>query len=406
MSAALGRFLIWLPIFVGMFIISTVCLGRIAVDHDIDAAKRWYPSYSKVLLDNNEGLLKSDLTKQNAHDVQVNALSALRRAPLSYRPFVQMGIANLFFDEMSENRYLFEKTLERNRRNRLALNALVNIDVSEKNYTAAIQNLDVLLKLKGEKVAIDDYHNTLLFLSEDKEARDIIDQYLLKKPVWGKKFLNNRIGLMTDSNYLDVRRSLEFFTKSPSDTKGDRQLHTYFLKTLQRMQKIETAFEYWNTLNHGSNIKKQFTVFNPKFEKRDELAPFNWREFNKSKYFSELDQDGGLYASYADNTVRVLTEQILRLMPGQVYDLKIDANWSYRQRQGMFFWVLSCIPSDTIISGVNLDDSAKTNAGGQTVFQVPDQDCAAQTIRLVAKPGQYSQRIWSRTNSLDITLAQ
>ena len=405
MSAALRIFLIWLPIFFGMFVILTVCLGRMAVGHDMDSARRWYPTYSKVLLDNNASLLKSNLTRQEASEVQKNALEGLRRAPLSYRPFVHMGIANLFLNETSENRNLFDKTLERNRRNRLALRTLVNIDVSQKNYKNAVQNLDILLKLKGNKDLNDDYHKTLLFLSENNEAQENIDQYLLNKPVWGRKFLTNRIGLMTERNHLDVRRSLEIFTKNSSDTKGDSQLHAYYLKTLQRMQKIDSAFEYWKALHKDTIIEPQFAVFNPKFKKRDELAPFNWSEVNKPKYFSELDQGGGLYASYGDNGVRVLTEQILKLKPGQAYNLEIDANWSYRQRQGMFFWVLTCIPSDAVISGVNLDDAAKENSGGHHVFQIPYQDCGAQSIRLVAKPGQYSQRIWSRTNSVDITLS-
>ncbi len=406
MSSAFKIFIIWLPIFLGMFIISTVCLGRMAIGHDMNDAQRWFPNYSKVLLNSNERLLRSKMTRQDALEVQVNALKGLQRAPLSYRPFVQTGIANLFLDETSESRRLFEKTLERNRRDRRALRALVNIEVSQKNYTAAMQNLDVLLRLNGRKDQIDDYHNTLLFLSEDKEAQGVIDRYLFNKPVWGKKYLTNRIGLMTEQNYLDIRHSLEIFTQDSSDAKNDRDLHTSYLKALQRMQKIDSAFEYWKILHKDSIQTQQFTVFNPKFEKRDELAPFNWSDINKPKYFSELDQGGGLYASYGGNAVSVLTEQLLKLNPGQVYNLEIDANWSYRQRQGMFFWVLTCIPSDIVISGVNLDDAAKENSGGQAVFQVPYQNCGAQSIRLVAKPGQYSQRIWSRTNSVDITLAQ
>ena len=165
------------------------------------------------------------------------------------------------------------------------------------------------------------------------------------------------------------------------------------------------ALEYWKDLQGTVGDTNNYTVFNPTFEKRDEFAPFNWSVIDKRKYFSEIDQDGGLYASYGDSTARVLTEQILRLESGRDYKLDVNAEWSYKRRQGFFTWQVECFESSDIISEINMDETSKESSGGIINFTVPGE-CDFQILRLVAKPGQYSQRIWSRTKFVTITMLQ
>ena len=401
MISSLRIFLIWMPILLIAFVTFSTCMGRIAVEKEVQTAERWFPNYSATRFVKNNLLLRKKLTPGVAKEIQANAIAGLKQAPLSDFPFLHMGLANYSLGEGSDNRNLMYETLNRNERNRLALRTLVNIHGVQKNFGEAIKNLDILLKLKGSPSLIDEYQQALLVLSEIPEAMTDIEGYLKTRPIWGRKFLLNRIRKMTELNYLDVAQSIEVFTKEANQD-SDNVIHKNYLTGLQRMHKGDAAYEYWYSLIKPPKPSLPYTIFNPKFERRDELPPFNWREVDKPKFFSEIDEDGGLYASFADSSARKLSDQLLRLELGQAYRLEVDAEWTYRRRQGGFSWVLECVGSGAEIAIVAFDEEAKKNFGGRVDFRLPAKGCEAQTLKLIAKPGQYSQRIWSRTNSANI----
>jgi len=396
------NFLIWLGLFLIGFVIYSTSQGRIYALKDPKKALNWYPSYSETLLNLNDRLLSKGLKEENISQIKKQSIQALNKAPLSFRPFLHLGEASVARNINSNSKILFEETIRRNVRNRRGLRALVTLDVQAQNYSEAIGKLDTLLSLKGQEVALEDYHNTLLSLSDIEGVQKVINDYLRNRPVWARKYLLNRISGITESNFLDIGNSIQSFSRGTAQNANDDVIHKYYLRSLYRLRKIDEAYFYWVDLSEGSLSSKNYEVFNPNFEQRSELPPFNWLEVSMPKYFSEIDHDNGLYASFADNKVRVLTEQLLKLNSGESYRLKLNADWTYKQRQGMFFWTITCITSQAIIAGVNLDDDAKKESGGVMDFRIPLSGCEQQSVRLIATPGQYSQRIWSRTDLLDI----
>lgn len=402
MKRGLRIFLIWTPIFFIGFIVYAVCLGRINIQDNLKVSQKWFPSYSHILFKQNEKYLIQKLDVSQAEKIKMNAFRSLRRVPLSHFPFAHLGEVNLFSNRPIKARKLFSEALSRDVRDLRALRGILYLNLAERKTSEAIQNLDVLLKLRRSSSSVEEYQAILLLLVLDEQAVHEIDNYLTSRPIWGRKFLFNRIGKMTDNNYQTIGQSITKFESSVAKQQRDNILHEYYMQTLRKLGKIDTALDYWQELHGGAELANNYTVFNPTFEKKKELPPFNWSEIDKRKYFSEIDQEGGVYASYADSVVRVLAEQILRLEPGRDYELNVNAEWSYKRRQGNFTWQVVCLETSDTISQINMDETSKKNLGGIINFRVPDE-CDFQIVKLVAKPGQYSQRIWSRTKSVNIT---
>jgi len=405
MKPALKLLSIWLPISLVGVLIYAICHVRINADKNLKISTKWSPKYSVALFNKNKKLLRPNLSSTDAKEIRANAIEGLIRAPLSHHPFVQMGEVNVYRNDLLGARALFSEVFKRNTRNRKALRVIATLDIQKKDFKGAIQNLDILLRLKVSKKHRQEYHKTLLRLSENAEASKIIDAYLLDRPNWGHKHVFDQIRHMTKSDFLKVGHSLETYSNRDTRYTSDKPLHEFYLKRLQSMGKLDAAYSYWLGLIQTSP-EAEYTVFNPNFDNQEELPPFNWSLVNKQEYFSEIDRSGGLYASYGDNKTRIMTEQTLRLKPGQAYRFNIKAEWVYRQRQGMFFWNIYCLQGGTIISSINLDETTKAQLGGYHDFQVPLEGCSIQYLRLSAKPGQYSERIWSRTNSVNIAMLQ
>ena len=406
MPSVLKNFAIWLMIFLAGFFVYSVSQGRILAAKKPSESLRWAPNYSLGLLKQNERVLGKGLTLEDAQDVKARSEKALKRAPLSHLPFVQLGEADTFINQEAVNKEMYLETKRRDGRNRRALRALVYIYLNEQNYKEAMRNLDTLLKLRGESKHIKVYQDVLTIISTDPATRNIIDTYLVEGPIWGHDYLKHQIAGMTPETTQTIKNSLNIYTNSIDEENMNNELHSSYMNNLLHIKKIDEAYQYWRSLSPELSTQGDYTVYNPNFNQRAELPPFNWSEMDEPKFFSEVDPSGGFYATFADSSVNVLTEQLLNLTPGSAYELEVDAEWSYRQRQGMFFWTVTCLPSNRTISGVNLDDGAKSNSGGSNVFQVPPHQCDHQSLRLIGKPGQYSQRIWSRTNSVNLKLVQ
>ena len=213
------NFLIWLVVFWAALTVYSTCKGRIHAGDDLEKSLQWLPKYSVGLLNYNDKVLGEELNMVQAREIRTRSIQALNKAPLSDRPFVQLGEANGFlnFDDIDRNLILESK--KRNIRNRRALRALVNLDAKVGKYDEAVHHLDILLGLNASKARRTDYHNALTLLSSNPAARDVVNNYLGQKAPWGKRFLATQISSMTDTNFLDVEKSLKLYLTSGKQDK-------------------------------------------------------------------------------------------------------------------------------------------------------------------------------------------
>lgn len=405
MLTLIKNFIIWLVVLLIIFVVYSVCLGRIYANKDLQKAAKFYPGYSEVLFKTNEQLL-TNWSERNTQEIEINSIRALHQAPMSFKPFLHLARMRNFQKRRDEARRLFSEVKSRNIRSRRALVALLDLDIYDNNLKGVIENLDILLGLNAKEENKELYHKLLTEVSFSPEARIELDKLLEIRPPWGPKYLFNQIEVMTEENFLEIGTSLKIYTQAENKRNVDDVLNATYLKKLTRMKKINEAHNYWKLLSESVTNNEPEFLYNSQFEKTRALPPFNWSEIAKAEYFSEIDEEGGLYASYRDRDDRTLTEQVLILNPGDIYKLEIEAEWSYRQRQGQFFWIITCLQSSTVISRIDLNDDAKSLSGGEHTFQVPVEGCTYQNIRLVAKTGEYSKRIWSRTNSIKLDRVQ
>lgn len=393
--------LIWGIIFFIGSVIYQVSSIRISVNKNVIQDKKWYPNYSLALFQDNEKYLSLNITQNQVNQVKENAVQGLKRAPLSHLPFLHVGMANVLFNGSENNRALFSEVLDRDGRNRRALRMLVHLDASKEDYKSVVSNLDKLLNLKGNKAVLDQYHDTLLYLSANEVALKIIDGYLSQRPKWGKAFLLNRIKKLTVDNFSNIGESI----KAYSNNQIEKKILEEYFANLIKLGLVEQAYDFWKSLAPASTADSSYLINNPEFQNMHDPAPFNWSTVMKRPYFSEIEPEGGLYASFDDTEKRVLSEQIINLKPGFVYRIAINGGWNYTRRQGLFFWSIKCLDNQAIIAKINFDELSKENLGGEYNFEVPETGCKFQSLRLSAEPGQYSQRIWSRTKSVNISLS-
>lgn len=402
MSSLLRFFTICsISIFVG-FLIWKICLARIQADDDPQTSLEYDPGNSAALLAQNQALIKlGKLNTKQAKDIQDQARRVLLKAPLNDELFVQFALSNSLVDQKLSHYELFSLAKQRNIHNRSALLSLIVLDMEQNDFDKVVGNLDTLIKLGGKDTRL--YQDTLARIATLTKGSEVIDIYLQGRPQWGRSFLSGQINKMTSYNIDNVARSLSKYSSTPQLKSEDRTLHEAFLRKLIALKAYDKAYAYWQTLTQKQGGPSDLLINDPDFKDNSLLLPFSWSIHKTPDYFSERDQNDGLYVSYADNRDRVLIEQILRLKPGQLYTLKIDAEWAYKQRQGQFYWRVLCLPSNTIAVQVHMDDDNLEN-GVPSINITPSLErCDAQRIQLLAKPGQYSQRIWAKIKSVTLT---
>ena len=199
-----------------------------------------------------------------------------------------------------------------------------------------MSSLDALITLGGDDLPL--YYDALVQISNNQQGRTIIDNYLGERPVWGTNVLFERMKKMSKADIPSILSSLNKFIIINVEKDWDRGLQEYFLQKLIALKSYEQAYMYWKkTVGMEEKPTKSY-LHDPNFSGSLSLPPFNWKIQRDSDHFAELKQGGGLYGSYAGNKQIILAYQISLLLAGNYY-FETDAQWSYRQREGVFLGV-------------------------------------------------------------------
>lgn len=395
---------LWAFIFLISIFIVKICMGRIWAAKDITKSQSWYPNYSVSLLQEGNELLGAQMSRETAEKITKTARLALKKAPLSDTAFIQIGVTDAFKSNSTVDRAYFLAALNRNNRNRSALRVLMNIDIGAQAFDDALEKLDVLMRLSGGKT--DAYRNTLRAIGMTQDGRDKINAYLNQRVDWGRYFVLNQINSMTLQNQIEVAQSLNSFSTGEFVLMEDKVLHENFMRRLIGLGQYQEAFRHWTALNKmaGADVGGPKTIiFNPKFDTRLSPPPFNWIERELPKYYSSFSSGEGLTAVFNDDVTRSLTNQIIQLEAGNTHSLDVQADWSYRDDQGLFFWAINCLNDNEWFAQLELNSQTKPQRGGALSFQVPAENCDWQRISLFARPGRLSQHIRLKVSSVDIT---
>ena len=393
----------WVLTVLTAIVVTKVCMGRILALENVEKSQSWYPGYSVTILKQGAITVASEMSDEDSETVLINARRALKRAPLSDEALIQLGAAQSAKDKSRfDERYLV-KALSRNNRNRMALRLMLTTDIIRQDFDKAVEKLDVLMRLSGGNE--DDFRDAIRGLSAVPEGRNRINTFLAERVSWGRYFVLNQINSMNSETYQGVARSLEQYSFGEYVMAEDKLLHENFMRRLIGLGKYEAAYAHWlaisTALTKSYDIKAS-NVYNETFKNLESLPPFNWNERQQEKYYSEFSQSEGLVAVFNDDATRALTTQILNLEAGKRYSLKVEAEWSYRDFQGQFFWAISCLETGERISQISLNELQRPKSGGENSFQVAPENCDWQRISLFAQPGSVSGHIRSQTRSVKI----
>lgn len=394
--------LIWALVFLLAAFTVKICLGRIWVETKPDKSQFWFKNYSITLFNLGSDALSAPDSLERHNYIVENAKLAMKKAPLSDVPFIQIGHSKVLQNDSYVDRDYFLIALSRNSRNRKALGMLLSADILQSNFSGAVEKLDVLMRLNGGDK--DQYMNALSGVAKTEEGRAKINTLLKRRSFWAKDFVINQINNMNLTNDNEVASSLNSYSSDAFILTNDKFMHERYMRRLIEQKKYEKAYQHYIRLNEKVEFKEVWTpdmLFNSNFKKFDSPSPFNWLERKQEKFYSEISEEGYITV-FNDEKPQMLTDQVLKLRGGESYTFQIDADWFYRKEQGMFVWSLRCLESGQLLLDFELGDKPLKPEGNRKLFDIPEAGCDWQRVSLIAKPGVIPHFIRAKTKSLAI----
>jgi tetratricopeptide (TPR) repeat protein len=349
---------------------------------DPDVVLRVFPGHSAALLKiaedrrTQEGEV-SDLTL-------ATGARLLRSQPLSEAPLVFAGLARAASGNMDQARETFAAARHRQPRNIPALSWLAADAIGRGEYARSAELLERLHALNHEQTEI--YTAAWAATIPNPEAVAVLEERLSAGSILAKATLQV-INPTIDNLDLLIRLNAH----AP-----DQQAR--LLENLLNSRGPALTFLAWLEFAPTVETRDFSWPFDPAFVGNDAPTPFNWTLAREA----EILEQGGLYARYSGKLAPELAGQLMLLAPG-AYIFKTEMQGNADQSKGAFEWVLACYrASDAPLAmvAVNALSSKPNEFSGR--FTVPRQTCAAQTLTLRGKPGEFPARVTATVNRVSI----
>ena len=261
---------------------------------------------------------------------------------------------------------------------------LANFYLAQKDYPKALDRIDALLRttpnLSGSVLPV------LTGIASTPEATSALAALLAQGPPWRAGFLNALPGRVLHATNL---QDLYLKLMSSSPVLPDVELKPY-LEMLIRQNHVEEAYYLWTKAIPPGELADLGYVFNGSFQQRPSGLPFDWvltpiqGAKSEIKNYSRDDQKRALSIEFGSGG-RVAFQNVTQvtLIPPGHYRLSGE----YRadelaNRRGMT-WRLYCLESGTLLTETpRVSGSSEGWQPFETTFDVPQQNCRAQWLRL------------------------
>ncbi len=383
------------------FFIWKMGMARANVSQNPHQSLKYY-KYSAALLADNNRIIGEKITAEQSKHIQQSAKEALAKAPLSDVALVQTALAKTLIRGKFYGYDLFQLAKQRNRYNRRALRGLLAMDIAQNNIPNVFENLDILIRIGGSDLNI--YYEAMTQITQRIQNRELVNNYIKKRPVWALKILFDQITIMKIEDIPNVYAALQHYSSPPHSFRDNRKLYERFLEKIILLQAYDQAYVYWAAMFPDNGNYRSSLIHDPDFKGSSAFTPFNWKFIRGQNYFAEIDQPSGMYVSYNGKQDRVLARQIIRLTPDTEYRFDVDGQWDYLNRQGTLIWRVQCLPKRKTIVELMMDENHKEEGLVSAIFTTPKEQCGSQIIQLIGKNGQYSKRIWARVRSVNISV--
>ena len=313
-------------------------------------------------------------------EVRRLAIRAIANDPLNPEPYRLLAetAANA-----SDTRKLMQETLKRSRRHLAALLWLLNDRTYHKDFEAALDYANLLLRTNPEFT--ESAISYLAPIVEDPDGRSLLVQELAKAPPWRKAFLDALPLYVKDPNApLELMIALQERGAPPTN----KELAPY-LTFLINSNAVEAGYKAWLQFLPKEERDAPGLLTHPNFERDPTGLVFDWqiaRGINAIAEILPLEDHTGraLHVRFGGGRAQFPeVSQVLRLAPG-TYRLEGKFRGSITAKRGLR-WQIRCLSGSHAVLGETdmIVGQAEEWRGFLVEAEVPEtEDCRGQTLRL------------------------
>lgn len=266
---------------------------------------------------------------------------------------------------------------------RLQANAL-QIELKRKDFSAALNRIDTLFKTAPELTG--DLLKTLIRFAQNAESFPALVTKLIEKPEWRTQFI---LALTADKT-IDAPVLYSVFSELRKGQSGETPYEMRFvLARLLDDKQYDKAYFMWVDSLSDLQLKKAGTIFDGGFELPIDNLFFSWSIVPmpnvEARTVARAPGSTDMVLRLDFSPARTPYEnvsQILRLSPG-AFKLSYEAKADNLKTSNGLVWRLYCLGQTPIKIGETPRLVGSQPWGRYSIdFQIPEQDCAQQVMRL------------------------
>jgi tetratricopeptide (TPR) repeat protein len=314
------------------------------------------------------------------------ARQAAESDPLDFAPYFIAGRAA---DQRGDRRLALQLMEEARRRNPSSLPVriyLVSYYFSAGRGPEMAAELDITLRMdERARIALLPEMVKLLRL---RGGRAYVAQLLAGNPPWKADFFN-----AARAQKIPPDVAYDLLRQAAARGEPTSQEERLYVSALFASGRPDLARERWlGTLPEAQRAESRY-LFNGDFERPAATGEFAWKlhglDVGRADMVTLGAGDARLRAQYYGGSTAVLAEQQLALAPGR-YRLQLTGRSRSALPPGQMFWAVTCYPEGPEVHRMPVEKFGPQDITISSQFNVPGGNCRAQTLRLVAEPGEIS----------------
>jgi hypothetical protein len=271
-------------------------------------------------------------------DIRSLAQQIIANDPLNPRAFQLLAEVTA---ETSHVRLLMQQSLLRSRRESAAAFWLLNDSLYHRDFKAALDYADILLRTRPQLAAY--VFNYLSLVAEDPEGRSLLVDELATGPVWRDQFFE---ALPHNAKHADTSLELIAALQDTGKPVTQKEIAPY-LDFLISTGRADLAYNAWLQFLPTSQLEKVSFLSNASFESKPSGLPFDWRIADGVNAIAEIvplpesSTQHDLHIRFGEGRVKFPdVSQIVLLTPGH-FRLEGKLRGTIAGKRGLR-WQLRC----------------------------------------------------------------
>lgn len=329
-------------------------------------------------------------------DLRTWASAVLAQEPGNARALLILGDLKRAGGEEQNAGALMRESAQRTLRDPVPHAWLINEAIQQKDWSLVMRHADVMMSMHER--SIRPLTPLIAHLAETQEASSVVQEAVMNGPTWRTPFLAEMLNAITDARTpLDLLLALKETPKPPTS----EELQTYLSFLVQRGF-FDLAYYTWLQFLPPQQLAMVGPLFNGSFETQPSGLPFDWQLPVVGTASVSIARRPGnpsaraLVVNFGHGRVELgATSQLLRLRTGR-YRLSGEVMGEVIGRRSVR-WRVTCLGKQARQIGESemFVGEIKDWTAFALAIDVPEADCAAQTLNLFLDARIPSERLVS-----------